>query len=918
MVNRFTKGAASFKGAPNPAMLWLAAIMAVAALLRLANLDTLGPFADEYYHAFGAMNRSFMVDAVLGGKVLGYIIFYPTALLSHDKLYWLRALVALLGVGATAGVFMAALELGGLLCAVISGMMWALAPYIVFHDRMALHDPIENFFLAWFFFFMIRAFGKGIRINFAIAGVSLVLAVATKFIAFIGLLWIALMAFAFDNALSSIRRMALYLALMLAIPISFVAIHMYRHLDDFTCYTASFLGLGGGCAGEAPPIRLFERLAVNFSKLHLWLTGYNGTIFIAILSVSVALAFARPTRARVMLAITVIATSGAFATVFHGWYPRYYLPALVPTILLIGVTFGEFISTNASPGPIKPGVSKNTAIARGGAAIASLALIYMMAGWVAADYRYSHDISRAPFPDSDRAQYVTGGISSGAGYNETVAFLRRYLDLNKNTSLAIVARGGGREFFISHLFGKNGVPVPEFGWPYETFELLSSLVKEPGGKLLILGANNHVAPLLGVAPFIPAPHLLFSDNSGMVAYELKTPVAWAVADSTAVIKIKDANGEDVPDGQPSFWIGKENSSVKIVSPINGVASIKMKFTPGPSLQGRNDRQILMTVNGVSTEALVSAEYAGDIDVDVKRGINEIAVKSLDQPNVTQVNTQDKRLMALNIEVLGVSIKARANDGDGRVSVEMFEAVMKKVELNNKSGPPVIFAKFTGEISRLSQHGLKGDFRFHLLAPADLAVEITRAALSGKRALAVLGCEGETKLFSTAPQEILRMDGGWCLYDFQSPPWPARDVGGIIITNISNYNGVETWDGKTGFWLGDETATIGFISKKAGKMAVNAELSPGPSLGGGVGQMQVIGPDGSNFQIPVGAKAPTTFHVNAKQGGNMLSLKAVGMADPAGQPKGDKRKMLIGVRALQITHAGQDRGDMQAGGAAPRP
>jgi len=93
--------------------LFLLIVIIAAASLRLFGLDTLEPFIDEGLHLNWSMSGQFLIDLKHGFKVLGYIIFYPTATWADNALWATRLLVAVLGVGSAIGVFMAANALAG-------------------------------------------------------------------------------------------------------------------------------------------------------------------------------------------------------------------------------------------------------------------------------------------------------------------------------------------------------------------------------------------------------------------------------------------------------------------------------------------------------------------------------------------------------------------------------------------------------------------------------------------------------------------------------------------------------------------------------------------------------------------------------------------------------------------------------------
>jgi hypothetical protein len=126
------------------AWLWVVLILLLAAGLRLAALDRLPMFLDEGIHIMRA--RSVLDGELFVGlevnKTLQPVLialFQPTG---PESLWVARALSGLAGVVTAAGCIALGSLLGGRGVGILAGLLYAVVPFAVFHERQALADPL--------------------------------------------------------------------------------------------------------------------------------------------------------------------------------------------------------------------------------------------------------------------------------------------------------------------------------------------------------------------------------------------------------------------------------------------------------------------------------------------------------------------------------------------------------------------------------------------------------------------------------------------------------------------------------------------------------------------------------------------------------------------------------------------------------
>src|SRR3989344_3115586 len=148
-------------------------LILLGALLRLVNLNALPIFADEAIYVRWAQvmraEPSLRFLPLSDGKQPLYMwTLMPVLKLFSDPLVAGRTLSALAALGTIMGVGLAAyLIFKNYRLAITSAVLWAVLPYAVLFERMALVDGFLALFFIWYFNFLYLAVSK-VRLDFAL------------------------------------------------------------------------------------------------------------------------------------------------------------------------------------------------------------------------------------------------------------------------------------------------------------------------------------------------------------------------------------------------------------------------------------------------------------------------------------------------------------------------------------------------------------------------------------------------------------------------------------------------------------------------------------------------------------------------------------------------------------------------------
>lgn len=488
-------------------------ILVLAASVRVFNLNLLGPFIDESGHIDLALRYDYvpLYERIAQGKVLGYILFYPTAQWAQDPLLATRLLIAVIGIFTTAGIFLVGQRLAGQTAAVLAGLIWAISPFVVFHDRLALHDPFVSLFLAWALFLLIDAIKCMSRARSFLAGLLLSLATLTKVYAGIGGVWLIIIGIAIIERKNIRNYMEIVIAsgVGFTLPLLLTAVYLYPVLDLFIqmrqTYIAHFLSAPQGMS-------TWQLLATNLSTIGAWIGGYDSNAFGCFLLMAFVLAAFQPSKEKIALLLVSVITIFVFAVSFVVWFPRYFLPSLIPLSLLIGVAGADLSRQTQTAWSQK---TRGKWLSGMVTVLMSSLFVVSFFAWLTTDLILQTNPSQAQIPALDRYQYFDGW-PSGIGVGETVTFLDTLTSSAENAAPVLVITGG---------FGRHGfwsVPLQMRGNPNIQFRNLDIRSETDLRKLVDYSAQQRTLILLEY-PLVIIPQQLVSlvDPAPTLIFEYK-------------------------------------------------------------------------------------------------------------------------------------------------------------------------------------------------------------------------------------------------------------------------------------------------------------------------------------------------------------------------------------------------------------
>jgi Dolichyl-phosphate-mannose-protein mannosyltransferase len=639
----------------------IGSLLALSAAVRTINLSALPPFIDESGHIFGALHYYHrpVLERIREGKVLGYLIFYPTARFAQDPLYMTRLLVAALGVLTVLGVFVLTRRLANEPAAILAGCCWAFMPYVVFHDRMALHDPIVSFLVIWSMVVSVEALKRLSARRGAAGGALLGLAILTKVNAAVAVVWVVLIAAALVDRgkLRQYVKVAAAFGTGLLLPVSAV----------IAVFAQAGIYRGGAFLQTPPGTGAVEGCWRNVQSVASWLATYNSTYF-AVLTGAVLLAsIVMPRRVRCALASAFLVSLVAHAVLFTRWSPRYFLPSLLPLAMVTGVVTAGWIGSAAAAAgrrSRRPGDWK----AVGGGMVVVLLLAGSAYCWARADVLMSRAPLSLQLPEVDRGQYLD---EWPAGYGlEQVA---RVLDQRARSSgQRVLVFGGG--------FGAHGWwALPLLAKPGDvsvrdsftaTVPELTRAAAEAGKQPTFLLLEPPVYELApgALAPLSPPPTLVleYKRPRGVGGFQLYAiHAASYVAGSAAqadllargvpvVGEMSNPNGLETIDGEPFMWLGGGDTLIYIASPRDGVADLAASFIAGPSVTGSPERRLVLKAAAGVTTTTILANGPQVLQVPLRAGTNEIALRCLDKASVAKLPNGDTRPLILGVRGLRVA------------------------------------------------------------------------------------------------------------------------------------------------------------------------------------------------------------------------------------------------------------------------
>lgn len=397
-----------------PFWVWAALPVAVAAGLRARGLGGLEPFTDEGANILTALDprvRAAFEPLEQGRPWLVYL-FKPAGWLPEHALVAARLMSAGAGLLTMAVLGWTLHRLGGRLAALAGLWLWAVLPFAVWHERLALQDPFVTALLAGTLALLVAGTPESRRWPWFLAGLSFGAAFLLKISALFALPWLVLVYLAVRRGAGRpvLDYRIIFAALGALLPLLTLGSDMLQLGSKLGRYDA--LPADGLLA--AAPERFLTWLGLY--------GGYGGWPLTLLFMVALVLA----ARSRQWLAFAGLgawAVSLVVASLFfNNTYARYVLPDHVPLVLGLALACGAAPSLGAR---WRTGV---------------LVLLGVVVGrWGAVAWGIGTEPRTAAVPAADTAQYVTGPWS-GRGMEEVRRFLTAYADQHQVRCLVLTHR----------------------------------------------------------------------------------------------------------------------------------------------------------------------------------------------------------------------------------------------------------------------------------------------------------------------------------------------------------------------------------------------------------------------------------------------------------------------------------------------
>jgi len=409
----------AFRETRLPDRAWVILPVLVGAWLRLRGIGGPDAFVDEGANILTALDPRVRVafEPLAQGRPWLIYLFQPAGWFPADILLSARLLAAGAGLATLAALAWTLQLLAGRAAALSGLWLWAVLPLAVFHERLALADPVITALLAWAVALMTagsRAAGKKNGLWFVVAGGFIGVAFLLKISAALALPWIGIVYIATQRHLHQplIDRRLGFLALGALAPVLTLG--------------SDLMHLGGGLAryGALPPLAISGFVTAGIGRLQVWIgwyAGYGGWPLGLLLLSALGLAWSQRHRLALTCAAGWVVSVLVTTLCYNNSYARYLLPDQVPLMLFLGLGAGAGLTT--------------VRLRR----VTWALLIPALAAWAYASWTISPKPEQAALPQADIEQYYTGPWS-GRGLREVRQFLTEYADRNKVSCLVLTHR----------------------------------------------------------------------------------------------------------------------------------------------------------------------------------------------------------------------------------------------------------------------------------------------------------------------------------------------------------------------------------------------------------------------------------------------------------------------------------------------
>lgn len=375
---------------------------------RLFGLRALPMFLDESWHLSWSMwiaeGKEWEVPWQYGKglSVFASALLFPWA----EDAYLLagRAVTVLFGALTLAAVFGAARRLYDDGSALAAAVLYVFCPYALFYDRLAMTDPVQSAFAALSLLLSVRLARSGRTGHALLLGLTLALSVFAKAL---GVLAFATPLLAWLLLAEDRRARLRAFASAGAVGAGLVAYPLWRFFALTSTVRAAI-----DKSDEGPVGRLLDNAPLAWD----WVSSYWTLPLLALAAAGFAHALVRRSRPGLFLAGTIALPLFAFLAISTLWFPRYLVFLTPPLSILAGATLAGLLRAPWAR------LGRRTPPAWAWA----LALAAALLPALRFDARLWTDPARAPLPEFERYQFVTGW-PSGYGTRDTLAFLREKL-----------------------------------------------------------------------------------------------------------------------------------------------------------------------------------------------------------------------------------------------------------------------------------------------------------------------------------------------------------------------------------------------------------------------------------------------------------------------------------------------------------
>lgn len=399
-----------------PLWVWAALPVLAGGWLRTQHIGAPEPFVDEgalILTALDAPVRAIMEPVAQGRPALLWL-FAPAGWWPAHALEVARLMTAGAGLATMAALGWTLHQLAGRTAALCGLWLWAVLPFAVFHERLALQDPFIAALLAWAVALMVRGSRQESATAggwFAGAGGLFGLACLFKISAALALPWLGLLYLALQKPVFS-RRLA-YIALGALAPL-LCLIPTVLQLGDKSTQFGFLPSVSGGNYWQLALQRLQGWCG--------WYAGYGGWPLGLLVAGALFLAIRARSRLALAAALGSILSILGAALVHGRPFARYVLPDQVPLLLFLALAWGTAL---ALPG-------------RWRAVVAAL-LVVALGRWGWVSRQIGADPRGAAVPAGEIEQYFTGPWS-GSGLNGVRGFLTDYADQHHVTCVVLTHR----------------------------------------------------------------------------------------------------------------------------------------------------------------------------------------------------------------------------------------------------------------------------------------------------------------------------------------------------------------------------------------------------------------------------------------------------------------------------------------------